>query len=549
MGQCPGEAVGFSKYVRLSGNHSSPYMGLLEVKYKGAWHTVCDDGFDLDTARVFCRELGYGQPIRYQGRAYGQGTGKIIAQYVNCKGDEKSFIECPQVNWFSRGCSHYEDVGLSCKPPADNYVVKDRCIEKCPVGTFPNKEKICELCDRKCLTCLEHPENCVSCREPFFHNGTTCATICPDGTFPNATLRVCLPCNKDCRTCKDQADKCLSCVPPLVHNGTRCGITCPDKIYRKEYLCVKDCGLRHYPKDKVCHVCPLKCLVCTSSTECKACEYGFVLTKQGKCERNCRTGQYWASHEPKSLGIDLPLRLSSVEDFKYKGRLEIKHGGVWGSICDDGWSGKNAEVVCKQLLLGPPVKNVYLRYKSSKELKEFNVTQIWLDDVNCIGTEDNLAQCKSRGWGSHNCAHSEDVHIECAYPGISSCETECPPSYYKNDTRCQPCYFNCLNCSGTANNCSLCMEGYFRTNGSICVKECPPGFYKTDDRHCKPCHPDCWTCSGPVLTECTSCKRPSVLLGDMCLKSCSDDLYERGVNPFIKLWKKVGPYEGVVLVS
>jgi hypothetical protein len=33
------------------------------------------------------------------------------------------------------------------------------------------------------------------------------------------------------------------------------------------------------------------------------------------------------------------------------------------------------------------------------------------------------------------------------------------------------------------------------------------------------------------------------------LKSCSDDLYERGVNPFIKLWKKVGPYEGVVLVS
>jgi len=38
---------------------------------------------------------------------------------------------------------------------------------------------------------------------------------------------------------------------------------------------------------------------------------------------------------------------------------------------------------------------------------------IWLDDVNCIGTETQLGSCRHRGWGIHNCAHAEDVSIAC----------------------------------------------------------------------------------------------------------------------------------------
>ena len=34
-----------------------------------------------------------------------------------------------------------------------------------------------------------------------------------------------------------------------------------------------------------------------------------------------------------------------------KGRVEICLQGVWGTVCDDGWSESHAKVVCQQLRL------------------------------------------------------------------------------------------------------------------------------------------------------------------------------------------------------
>lgn len=33
----------------------------------------------------------------------------------------------------------------------------------------------------------------------------------------------------------------------------------------------------------------------------------------------------------------------------YEGRVEVFHGGIWGSICDDHWGGHEAQVVCGML--------------------------------------------------------------------------------------------------------------------------------------------------------------------------------------------------------
>jgi len=38
---------------------------------------------------------------------------------------------------------------------------------------------------------------------------------------------------------------------------------------------------------------------------------------------------------------------------------------------------------------------------------------IWLDDVNCTGSETNINNCRHAGWGLHNCRHREDVSIRC----------------------------------------------------------------------------------------------------------------------------------------
>ena len=38
---------------------------------------------------------------------------------------------------------------------------------------------------------------------------------------------------------------------------------------------------------------------------------------------------------------------------------------------------------------------------------------IWLDNVQCAGTETRLIDCPANAIGSHNCAHSEDAGVRC----------------------------------------------------------------------------------------------------------------------------------------
>lgn len=84
------------------------------------------------------------------------------------------------------------------------------------------------------------------------------------------------------------------------------------------------------------------------------------------------------------------------------------HNGFWGTICDDGWDLKDAQVVCRMLgypgaVAAPLSYNVYFE----------GTGHIWLDEVNCLGNESSIEDCNHNDWGSHDCLHIEDAGVVC----------------------------------------------------------------------------------------------------------------------------------------
>ncbi|KAL5007147.1 hypothetical protein ScPMuIL_015953 [Solemya velum] len=108
----------------------------------------------------------------------------------------------------------------------------------------------------------------------------------------------------------------------------------------------------------------------------------------------------------KSLPVGLHLfgvRLT-YESF---GNVEVLMYGEWGTVCDDSWNIKNANVVCRELGFKSAQRATVKSHfgRSSRP--------IWFDNVRCKGSEGTILDCPRVRPDVAGCNHNEDAGVVC----------------------------------------------------------------------------------------------------------------------------------------
>ncbi|KAL3979826.1 groucho [Sarotherodon galilaeus] len=408
-----------SETVRLI-NGTDSCSGRVEVFHNGRWGKLCSNNWGLKEATVLCKELNCGEPKNSKDIFY-FGDSLLQGFTSRCSDNMNSITQC-QLKEHTGSC---EGVSLVCSGNVRLTGGSTRCdgrveyFDKGQWGTV-------------CADSWDMNDAAVVCRQLDCGSPHKLIQLGP-GTGQTWTDQI------ECNGKEPTLNECpqTSFQDRTCNNTVVAGVFCTESFAVRLVNSTDECSgrveIRH--GDQWHTVCDADWTLSKAGVVCELLDCGRAVKAHGGAFFGPGTGSV---AEASNLCFDNvnSLQQCSVKGFRSttcghehdagvhcagkppirlvngtnrcSGRVEILHEGRWGTVCDDEWDLKDAEVVCRAIDCGTPQ-----RAKSSAFFGE-GQGKIWLDDVNCLGNETSLGHCRHRSFGENNCGHGEDAGVICS---------------------------------------------------------------------------------------------------------------------------------------
>ncbi|KAM5174134.1 LOW QUALITY PROTEIN: antigen WC1.1-like [Callospermophilus lateralis] len=416
-----------SRQLRLV-DGGSRCAGRVEILQQGSWGSICDDSWDLSDAHVVCRQLGCGVALEATISAhFGEGSGPIWLDELNCTGEEAHVWQCPSQGWGQHNCSHKEDVGvISSEFLALRLVSEDECAGWLEVFYNNTWGSVCHNpMDTMTLSMICRQLGCgdtgnldflVPSREgsrPHWVDGIHCRETdtslcqCPSDPWRHQSCSA-----------KEEAHITCTGTPQLhlVDGGSRCAGRV--EIFHQHFwgtVCQNGWDLND--AHVVCR--QMGCGVALDATHFIQFGEGSgpIWLEKLKCTGEedqiwkCPSqawGQHYCTHQLDAGVICSGFVRLDGGGGPCSGRVEVNSGGGWTPVPYGNFTLPTAQVICAELGCGKAAS--FLLDLPLIEASE----QVWTEEFQCKGWEPELWFCPRVPCPAGSCQHRGAVKVVCS---------------------------------------------------------------------------------------------------------------------------------------